>query len=173
MMTLAIDPGTTQSQYVVWDGQRVLDHGLALNEVLLDFLDGFQNHKELRPCIEMVASYGMAVGREVFETVYWIGRFDERLRALGTNPVRVFRKDVKLHLCHTNKAKDANIRQALIDRFGGKERAIGRKAAPGPLYGISSHAWAALALAVTFADNAERGSERGVNIAGQPRRSEA
>ena len=46
--------------------------------------------------------------------------------------------------------RDANIRQALIDRYGpGKDRAIGRKLSPGPLYGLSGDCWSALAVAVT------------------------
>jgi hypothetical protein len=60
------------------------------------------------------------------------------------------RRAVKLALCGDSRAKDANIRQALIDRFGGKDAAIGRKAAPGPLYGISRDVWSALAIAVTY-----------------------
>jgi hypothetical protein len=60
------------------------------------------------------------------------------------------RKDVKLHLCGSPRAKDANIRQALLDRYGGKEKAIGSKHQRGPLYGIRSHLWAALAVAVTY-----------------------
>src|SRR3990167_6090451 len=57
------------------------------------------------------------------------------------------------HLCHDSRAKDGNIRAALIDRFGpGKDRAIGRKATPGPLFGVSSDVWSALAIAVTFTD---------------------
>ena len=59
------------------------------------------------------------------------------------------RRAVKLALCGDSRAKDANIRQALIDRFGGSA-AIGRKAAPGPLYGISRDVWSALAIAVTY-----------------------
>ena len=54
--------------------------------------------------------------------------------------------------CKRLHALSMNIRQALIDRFGGKEKAIGLKKTPGPLYGISSHAWAALALAITYSD---------------------
>ncbi|MBV8782506.1 MAG: hypothetical protein JO353_14005, partial [Phycisphaerae bacterium] len=51
------------------------------------------------------------------------------------------------------RAKDGNIRQALIDRFGPtKERAIGKKKSPGPLYGMSGDCWSALAVAVTYAD---------------------
>jgi len=61
-----------------------------------------------------------------------------------------------MHLCKNNRAKDANIRQALLDRFpatgGGKAPQIGTKKQPGPLYGVTSHLWSALAVAVTWAD---------------------
>lgn len=151
--TLAIDPGTDQSQFLVWDGhgQRVGEFGLLPNLELLESLRGLMVGAHCI-CIEGVASYGMPVGAETFTTCIWIGRFIQKCVEFGTLPEVVYRKDVKMHLCHKTTAKDANIRQALIDRFGGKEKAIGRKAAPGPLYGISSHAWAALALAVTFSD---------------------
>jgi hypothetical protein len=97
----------------------------------------------------------MAVGAEVFETCVWAGRFIERWYRNPRRPthLRVYRRDVKLHLCGSMRAKDANVRQALIDRYGpGKEKAIGRKAAPGPLYGISGDCWAALGVAVTAAE---------------------
>jgi len=58
------------------------------------------------------------------------------------------RRDVKMHLCSSVRAKDGNIRQALIDRFG----ADGTKRKPVPLAGISQHRWAALAVAVTAFD---------------------
>jgi len=62
---------------------------------------------------------------------------------------------VKLHLTQTRRAKDANIRQALIDRYGpGKALAVGLKATPGPLYGLTGDCWSALAVAVTAADAA-------------------
>jgi hypothetical protein len=103
-------------------------------------------------CIEMIASYGLPVGAEVFETCLWIGRLQERMLLGYLDAKLIYRKDVKLHLCGTPRAKDANIRQALIDRYGGKTKAIGNKKTPGPLYGIKSHGWAALALAVTYYD---------------------
>ena len=100
--------------------------------------------------IEKIASYGMAVGETTFKTVYWSGRFAE---AYGAERVhRVPRLAVKLHVCHDSRAKDANIRQALIDRFGGKEKAIGKKASPGQLYAVSGDLWAALSLAITWFD---------------------
>jgi hypothetical protein len=51
---------------------------------------------------------------------------------------------VKLHLCNSPRAKDGNVRQALIDRVGPQ----GTKKGQGPTYGIKSHEWAALAVAV-------------------------
>jgi hypothetical protein len=86
----------------------------------------------------------------VFETVFWIGRFCQAWRG---EYVRIHRREVKLHLCNSARAKDANVRQALIDRFGpGKDRAIGKKASKGPLYGFKSDLWAALGVAVTVGD---------------------
>jgi hypothetical protein len=92
------------------------------------------------------------VGREVFETVFWTGRFFEAATRRGAAVSRLPRKTIKIHLCGSARAQDSNIRVALCDRFGGSERAKGTKKAPGPLFGIKSHEWAALALAVTWSD---------------------
>jgi hypothetical protein len=99
--------------------------------------------------IEEIASYGMPVGREVFQTVFWAGRFAQ---AWSPAPfVLLPRRAVKLALCGSSRATDATIRQALIDRYGpGREKAIGSKKAPGPLYGLKKDLWSALALGVTY-----------------------
>jgi len=141
MSILAIDPGTTESGFVVLDEGRVTDSGFVPNPVLRTMLMGRLSFLEATTiAIEMIASYGMPVGKETFETCLWIGRFIERSRV---EPVLVYRKDVKVHLCGTVKAKDGNIRQALVDKYGPQ----GTKKAPGPTYGISGHLWAALAVA--------------------------
>lgn len=151
--TIAIDPGNTKSQILVWDGSKVCLKAHADNETLLAELNRIiPSVENPQICIEMVACYGMAVGREVFDTCVWIGRFFERCEQRGVRPNLVFRQEVKLHLCQSPRAKDGNVRQAIIDRFGGKDKAIGKKASQGPLYGVSSHAWAALGLALTFAE---------------------
>lgn len=104
--------------------------------------------------IEMVASYGMAVGKDVFETCVWIGRF---VQAYPGRTHWVYRKDVKMALCGSMRARDSNIRQALTDRYGpGREKAVGRKKAPGPLYGIRTHLWSALAVGVTWQQEQQR-----------------
>lgn len=148
-MILAIDPGNEQSAYVAMDEEtyRPVEIGIVPN---MELRTRIMEAKEDQLVIEMVASYGMAVGKEVFETVFWIGRFLEA----GTrvfydfNCHRIYRQDEKLNLCHDSRAKDGNIRQALIDRFG----VVGTKKAQGWFYGFKADIWAAYAVGVTFAD---------------------
>jgi hypothetical protein len=147
---LAIDPGTTHSGWCRYQDGRVIESGVIENAAVVG-LHYLRQDDDM--AIEMVASYGMAVGAETFRTVWWAGRFAQQwVDRTGRLPMEIFRKDVKLHLCGTTKAKDTNIRHALIDRYGGeggREAAVGRKATPGPLYGVVSHAWPALAVAIT------------------------
>ena len=160
MQILALDPGPVQTGWVQYDGTRVIDSGVAANATVLRCLDQGGIMRWPNPsfplgttlAIEMIASYGMPVGREVFETCVWIGRFQQTWH--DPEAVRlVYRKDVKLHLCGSPRAKDGNVRQALIDLFpasgGGATPQIGTKKQPGPLYGVSTHAWPALGVAIT------------------------
>ena len=153
-MILAIDPGNTESGYALIDAttRRPIDVGKIPNSRLRDrlILNDFGDPSSVS--IEMVASYGMAVGKEVFETCVWIGRFLEL--AATTEVDLVYRRNVKLHHCGSTKAKDANITQALIDRFasGQPNRGKGTKTAPGWFYGFKADIWQAYALAVLAAD---------------------
>lgn len=149
-MILAIDPGNTESAYVILDERlKPVKFGKILNLQLLDDLemDRHQRIADIKYCaIEMIASYGMGVGKEVFDTCVWIGRFWERA---NFDEIRyIYRKDEKMNLCQSMRAKDSNIRQALIDRFG----PVGTKKNPGWFYGVSKDVWAAIAVGVTFYD---------------------
>jgi hypothetical protein len=156
----AIDPGTTESAFVFInaDTRRPQLIGKAPNVALRERLRTIADFPvfDLHVAIEMVASYGMAVGREVFETCVWIGRFAEN--APRPDDVElVYRLDVKKHHCHTGKnVHDANVAQALIDRFasGQPNRGKGTKANPGWFYGFKADIWQAYALAVYVADRA-------------------
>jgi len=149
---LALDPGTLETGWCILSGSSVIGSGVMENNELLQWLLQRRELVGHRIAIEMIASYGMPVGREVFETCVWIGRFKQAW--IDPDEVQlVYRKDVKMHLCGTAKAKDPNVWQALLDLFGG-ESAVGKKAAPGPLYGVKSHARAALAVAITVRDQA-------------------
>jgi hypothetical protein len=150
---LAIDPGNTMSAWCLLEDGAFVS---AAKEPNADVLGAVRGPDDFNPmpdalAIEMIASYGMAVGREVFETCLWIGRFMEAWEARGGAVKLIYRKEVKVYHCGTVRATDANVRASLLDRYGpGRELAVGTKRAPGPLYGISGDQWSALAVALTL-----------------------
>lgn len=141
MKILAIDPGNIESAYCVIDSKTYKP--LGFNKIKNETLEvGFWNQNQYKIdklVIEMIASYGMPVGKEVFDTCVWIGRFIE---AYDKDYKFIYRKDEKMNLCHSMKAKDSNIRQALIDRFG----VVGTKKKPGWFYGFKKDIWSAYAV---------------------------
>jgi hypothetical protein len=176
---LAIDPGPTRSAYLECNlpDRPMIDGGIVHNDRLIEIVRSRMNPRYL--AVEMVAHYGsgMAVGADVFETVVWIGRFVEAWRVLDRRAFLVKRTAIKMHLCGRTSATDANVRQALIDRWGGDEKAVGGKkcpvckgkgwrgrgrpeceacggsgwqTSPGPLAKFATHLWSALAVAVTW-----------------------
>lgn len=159
-MILAIDPGNEQSAYVIMDEDfNINSFGKVENGKLLKIIDDYRINGYKRVVIEMVASYGMAVGREVFETCVWIGRFMERAVFMGCTPELLYRLEEKLTICQDSKAKDANIRRALIDRFAKHDLRSGRgtKKNPDYFYGFSADMWAAFAVGYTYIMREEEG----------------
>lgn len=158
---LAIDPGTTESAYCFIDNEtyKPLQADKIPNEKLLTML---LDRSPMCPgdlAIEMVASYGMPVGAEVFETCVWIGRL---IQAMDQAPVTidyVYRMEERQTICHSSKASDANITQALIDRFakGVSNHGKGTKKEPGWFYGFRKDIWQAYAVGVTYIDKHKEG----------------
>ena len=149
MRILAIDPGNIESAYCVIDTETYKPEYFAKveNEYLRAWIE---NHDLLfdKVIIEMVACYGMPVGKEVFDTCVWIGRYIQQSHELGKKYEYIYRKEEKMNLCQTMKAKDSNIRQALIDRFG----IVGTKKNQGWFYGFKADIWSAYAVGVTYID---------------------
>lgn len=158
MRILAIDPGPVESAYVEYfdDGRGIYSSGIQPNQAMQDWIPASAADHLV---VEMIASYGLPVGAEVFETCCFIGRFEAVWDECweSTTRHRLFRRDVKLHLCGSARAKDSNVRQALLDKWGGKTKAIGNKKQPGPLYGVSKDVWSALAVAVTWVETRKDG----------------
>ena len=141
-MILAIDPGSAESGWVLYRAGQVVDCGIADNHDMLPWIRHGQGADVL--ALEMAESFGQKVWSQVFTTVRWTGRFQQAWSR--PEAVRfVTRPQVKLHLCGKRNANDTMIRQALLEAVGLQ----GTKKAPGPTYGVKSHAWAALAVAVT------------------------
>ena len=155
---LAIDPGNEESAYCLIDIKtyKPIEFNKIKNVEMFDVIERliseYDGYSFNTMVIEMIASYGMPVGKEVFDTCVWIGRFVEAMKMFSkdrfTETKYVYRKDEKMNICGSMKAKDSNIRQALIDRFG----VVGTKKNQGWFYGFKSDIWAAYAVGITYID---------------------
>jgi hypothetical protein len=143
---LSIDVGTTESAYALMDHSLenpLIKFGKIPNEEIVtelvwgDF--GVMAYEEF-------ASYGMPIGQSTMRSIWWNGYYCRVCDQFKTPYKPVLRKDVKMHLCGTMKAKDCNIRQALIDKYGEP----GTKKNPGILHGVSKDVWSAIAINVTY-----------------------
>lgn len=163
-MILAIDPGNIESGVVVIR-ERDLKPLVAekiTNEELLDnlLMSRYERLEETEfirhVAIEMIESQGMAVGKSVFETCVWIGRFIQALEDNHYNDSLkyIYRKDEKINLCGSMRAKDSNIVQALVDRFAPNtpNKGKGTKKEQGWFYGFKKDIWQAYAVGVTYHD---------------------
>ena len=145
---IAIDPGNIESAYVIMQGIEIIAKGKIENNQMLNLVYGFKEfYYDAELYIEMVASYGMSVGKTVFDTCVWIGRFYEAWvlthESGSKQPELIFRKDIKMHHCNATFAKDSNIITALKDKYGEK----GTVKNPGFFFGVSKDVWQAIALA--------------------------
>lgn len=140
---LAVDPGTHESGFCLYEGGRVLSSGVMDNH---DLLRVIADDRSDVLAIEKVVSYGRAVGQEVFDTCEWAGRF-RQVWGCPDETRSVTRLQVKKALGLPGSADDAKVNARLREVLGDK----GTKAAPGPLFGVVSHAWAALGVAYAAA----------------------
>ena len=168
MKVLAIDPGDVRSAWVVYEMGRRKPHVFRAKPGIIRGFGIDENAAFVRGlpamlrswlvddvAMEQVRSYGMTVGREVFETCEWTGRI---VQAIGGEVSKVPRKDVKIELLGKANGNDTQIRHALWAYFGGGRReAVGTKANPGPMFGMTGNDLvAALAVAVTYASRIAR-----------------
>ena len=98
-LVMGVDPGPEESSYVVWDGKAIVDKFSGTNGDLLWLLRSSGRLPTGMEAVvfEQVESYGMAVGREVFETVFETGRLYQQADRAQHNVVLMPRKEVKIH----------------------------------------------------------------------------
>lgn len=145
----AIDPGTNQSAVVRYTGDGKISAAILPNEEVFGWLQSPENSGGLY--VEMVAPYGMLVGQEVFDTAAWAGRFAQAREGSRF----ILRRVIKLHHCGQVTAKDANVRRALMDKYGNP----GTKRLPGATYGLKADMWQAFAIAAYVAERWDAGLE--------------
>lgn len=152
---LGIDPGNIQSGYtIINEDLRPIEFAKLDNEILLDILYQIKNDMDFI-AIEMIGHYGkgMPAGKSVFDTCLFIGRLQEATKDCE-NVKLIMRAEEKINLCGSMKAKDSNIRQALIDRFAQFDfkNGKGKKGNPDWFYGMSADCWQSTAVIVTAYD---------------------
>ena len=152
MLIFAIDPGSTESAYCMLSQDAVPRlFAKAPNEDVAKILRTYAPNLTA-VVIERVASYGMPVGREVFDTCEWIGRYTQVAQDLNRNVDYVLRQEEKLAICKSPKANDATIRKALIDRFAAHDFTNGKgtKKNPDFFYGFKADVWSAYSVGITW-----------------------
>ena len=162
MLILSIDSGTKQSGFVVYDTekQEILDKGILLNEELVEKVWTY-NKGEQYPSVLVYEGMHLyhSVSQDTLETLMWIGEFRFAFRMCDYKEpcIEIKRSTIRKHFEVKN---DSGIRVALIDRFGGSRSvAVGTKKQKGKLYGVKSHIWSALAVAIYYAETTGANSE--------------
>lgn len=157
----AVDPANEKSGFAVI---RIADYepvyiGKVDNEELAEYIKTCPFKDSAVPVIEMIGHYGtgMPAGRTVFDTCIWIGRFMEIFDnnfELSSEATTLMRATIKTKICGVPKAKDANVIQALIDRFAPytPNKGKGTKKEPGFFYGFKADIWQAYAVGVAYID---------------------
>jgi hypothetical protein len=133
--------GGCETAYLTMDGGKIGSlFGKVANDIILDLI----YHRDFDAIIcEEIQCFGMAVGKSTLDTVRWTGRCEEAAHRRGIPFYLVGRKEVVLHWCQSARARDPNVRRALLDHYGEP----GTKNKPGQTYGITKDVWSALAIA--------------------------
>lgn len=154
MLILGIDPGTNQSGWVLYrPDSAVVNSGIWPNEQVLSGLQTGVLKTAGVFALEVIRARGEPTSNDAYDTLIWCGRFIQAWR-IPENVMRIDRARVKIFVCGRANVKDANVNAGLREMVGQK----GTKKNPGPTFGVSSHAWAALGVAVTAANQIKEGN---------------
>lgn len=161
---IGIDPGPERSGLVIAT-QPYRDalpdiltaDGSARNELVLSAI---RSSGAVVVC-ETLSEIRQSVGADVFQTAYWIGEFRGAARENVWEPVEA--RHVKRALLGTVTGKQSLVRAEIIKRYAhgiedkkkAQKLAVGTATRPGPLFGVSDHAWMALACMIAYLDRKE------------------
>ncbi len=136
-MLMAIDPGTTESAYVMMIDGHPVEFAKIDNYRMLELVEKWHG----RLFIEQFKSYGNPVGDSVFNACIWMGRF---IQVYDSGAVLVPRKTYASTFCK-GISSDAKIKAAMCKLFNEPQSP---KRPVGQLKGMTGDVWQALALAV-------------------------
>lgn len=157
---MAIDPGTSESAFVVMDTEdyRIVDKGKVENDALMALVKtGYFDMM----AIEWIQNYGARLiggkvvggaGQSIFETCRFVGRIQQISLDMGSPVHLIYRTTIKAHITGKANSNDKQVRSCLLDRYGEK----GTKLKPGKLYGFSNDMFSALAVATYWVDTSKK-----------------
>lgn len=174
MKIMAIDPGTTESAYVILDDQyQILSADKVGNDVILSIIADAPGLdaviiEDIEPRYSSTdrSAAGAVMGQSTIETIKAFGRFSWQASLRGLMVGSIFRRDERSCLIPTKKNglpplpenapkhADGQIRVSLVRRFArhDKERGRGTMANPDTFYGFHGDMWQAMAVGVTWLD---------------------
>lgn len=156
---LGIDTGSTETGVCLIEKNtcKPLFFGKIKNTELFSlFFEPIKDYLiDCEVAYEQFKNYGMPMGDSTINSIQWNGRILQHLIEHYVDEQYVYpimRVEEKICICNSMKAKDSNIRQALIDRFG----EVGTKKNPGFFYGFKKDIWSAYAVAITHLEKDKR-----------------
>lgn len=177
MKIMAIDPGTAESAYVILDDQyQIFSADKVGNDVVLSIIADAPGLdaviiEDIEPRYSSTdrSAAGAVMGQSTIETIKAFGRFSWQASLRGLMVGSIFRRDERSCLIPTKrnglpplpetapKHADGQIRVSLVRRFArhDKERGRGTKANPDTFYGFHGDMWQAMAVGVTWLDQAK------------------
>jgi len=149
-MIIGIDPGPETQSFVALQRGHVFSHFEGnLSDTFRKLYSMREQYGNVLVAVEHMQHMGMSVGREVFETAYNVGAIRQFCLYFHIKFARIFRDQVKRHLCGRIQGGNKEVRAALMRRF--------EKPA---LKGIQGHLWSALAVAASCHDFAKNPHSR-------------
>jgi len=119
-MYLGIDPGNTESGYAyIREDYSLVEAGKIQNKEILSHIKRVVGTTII---VESLQSFGMPVGREIFETAYFIGRIMQICSDRGLRYYLYPRPEYAKCICGVQRVTDSVLRQALLLRFGGDKK---------------------------------------------------
>lgn len=173
MRIFAIDPGSTHSGWVIFntDTKSVEHAGNDENQKIETLLESVARNKSVDALlVEKPQLIGQQIWEQILDTCIWVGRYWKTwIFTVGFVGIYFYSsQEVKRTLLGRMNVPnaDSELRQFLLSYYG----ETGTKKAPGPTYGVSKHAWRALALVATF-EEVQQQEQRGIKWAGTKKRS--
>lgn len=151
MRGLFIDPGTTQSGYVIYDGIKIYESGVLPNEKIEAILEQKSFFDYVG--IEQIEGRGNVLGKETFETLIWSGVFKH-----AAKPKSVFfapPAHVRAFLTGRPNVSDKQVTEALLKRYRDKFKVWNERSNPdlADHHLLTSHSIQAFALAAYLIDS--------------------